>query len=273
MQSMQIDGCNCTELLPTDDGSVQKEEKVRKTPEQKYGRLLGGLHINYLMYFFIPLLIFACVYCYHEAVKKKDERPFPHATITNTACHYSQDIVFRGLMLPAGSFIVLIYFTAFQYLKLEKRRTDYPEGTNQWLKNWALASVVGFYCAIGTIDGAGYPDLHSFGAVFFFIVLFVTAGAITLVMKDMRDWDSRLFSRKSILVKIVVVGYILGVAIYCLVGAVAKGEPENDDDIHVVIIEWNLTLGGLVWLLTFVLDWQDVFVTLRGDFGKTIKLI
>jgi hypothetical protein len=25
----------------------------------------GGLHINYLLYFFIPLLIFACIFSYH----------------------------------------------------------------------------------------------------------------------------------------------------------------------------------------------------------------
>ena len=128
-------------------------------------------------------------------------------------------------MLPAGSFIVLIYYTAFQFLKVEKKKIDYPEGTNQWLKKWALISVFGFYCAIGTIDGAGYPSIHSIGAVSFFIVLFVTAGAITLVMKDMHDWNSTSFNRTSIWVKIIIVGYILGVALYCAFGAIAEGTP------------------------------------------------
>ena len=34
---------------------------------------------------------------------KKRIKTLPHATITNTACHYSQDITFRSLMFPAGS--------------------------------------------------------------------------------------------------------------------------------------------------------------------------
>ena len=176
-------------------------------------------------------------------------------------------------MLPAGSFIVLIYFVAFEYLKKEKKRIDFPFGTEQWLKKWSLISVVGFYCAIGTIDGAGYPDIHSIGAIFFFIVLFITAGTITIVMREMHRWDTTSFSSKSILIKIIIVGYITGVAVYCAIGAIASGTPANDDDIHVVIIEWNLTLGGLVWLLTFVLDWKDIFITLRGDFSKTVKMV
>ena len=92
-------------------------------------------------------------------------------------------------------------------------------------------------------------------------------------MKDMHDWKSTSFSKTSVWTKIIVVGYITGVALYCAYGAIFHGIPSDDDDIHVVIIEWNLTIGGLIWLLTFVLDWKDVFVTLRGDFSKTIKLV
>ena len=178
------------------------------------------MHINYPLYFFIPLLIFACLYCYYRAVKQKDERPYPHATITNTACHYSQDIVFRALMLPAGSFIVLIYFVAFQWLKCLKKNMDFPFGTEQWLKKWAIASVFGFYCAIGTIDGAGYPNIHSIGAVAFFIILYLTAGAITIVIREMHLWDTSVFSITSLRVKIILVGYITIVALYCLIGSI-----------------------------------------------------
>jgi hypothetical protein len=93
----------------------------------------GGLHINYLLYFFIPILIFACVFSYHEAVSKKEEKPFPHATITNTACHYPQDIVFRYLMLPAGGFINLAYFCIFRWLSKESKRIGYPGSIYKWL--------------------------------------------------------------------------------------------------------------------------------------------
>jgi hypothetical protein len=145
--------------------------------------ILGGLHLNYVLYFFIPLLIFACLYSYHMAVSNKQEKPFPHATITNTACHYPQDIVFRWLMLPAGSFIVLLYFVVFRWLSLEKQRVGFPYGTEEWLYRWAIASVTGFYCAIGTIDSAGYPAIHGIGAVFFFVVLYVVAGSVTIVIR------------------------------------------------------------------------------------------
>ena len=101
----------------------------------------------------------------------------------------------------------------------------------------------------------------------------MTAGATTLVMKDMHDWSSTSFSRTSIWIKIIIFLYILGVALYCAVGALVEETPSNDDDTHLVIIEWNLTIGGMLWLFSFVLDWKDVFVTLRGDFSKTVKMV
>jgi len=40
-----------------------------------------------------------------------------------------------------------------------------------------------------------------------------------------------------------------------------------------VTIEWNLTIGGLIWLLTFALDWKDIFLTFKGDINDTVKQI
>ena len=119
---------NISDQISKEGEIVVPKEEGKKNP-LRFGKLFGGVHINYMLYFFIPLLIFSCLYSYHKAVKDKDERPFPHATITNTACHYSQDIVFRGLMLPAGSFITLIYFVAYQFLKKEKKRINFPFST------------------------------------------------------------------------------------------------------------------------------------------------
>lgn len=178
--------------------------------------------MNYPLYFFIPLLVFACFYSLHMSVKQKQEKPYPHATITNTACHYPQDIVFRYFMLPAGSFIVLTYYIAFEWLKKTKKRIEFPFGVEAWLQKWAIASVVGFYCAIGTIDSAGYPSIHGIGAVFFFIILYVTAGAITIVMRELHNWDPTVISKFSINTKILIVGYITAVALYCGVGALLE---------------------------------------------------
>jgi hypothetical protein len=92
-------------------------------------------------------------------------------------------------------------------------------------------------------------------------------------MRELHNWDTTALSKTSILAKILVTGYITGVALYCGVGALMEGDAANDDDIYLVIIEWNLTIGGLVWLLTFTLDWKDVFIVMRGDISKTVKAI
>jgi len=162
------------------------------------------------------------------AVSQKQEHPYPHATITNNACHYPQDIAFRGFMLPAGSLIALIYFVAFGWLEMLKRSSGFPYKTEQALKKWAFLSVVGFYMAIGTIDSAGYPDIHSIGAIFFFIVLFITAGTITFICRELQKWDTRTVNRTSVLAKTVVVGYILACAIYCVIGGLLE-KGENGD--------------------------------------------
>jgi hypothetical protein len=212
-------------FIPDDISEIGVEARVCTGRKERH--LFGGIHINYLLYFFIPLLIFACLLCYWVAVLTKEEKPFPHTTITDTACHYPQDIVFRGLMLPAGSFVTLIYYIAFKWLESKKKQIEFPYSTESWIAPWAIISVGGFYCAIGTIDGAGYPDIHTIGAVFFFIVLFVTAGAITFVLREMRKWNSSCISRKSIMVKSVLILYILGVAVYCL----THGLIEEDVDL------------------------------------------
>ena len=135
-----------------------------------------------------------------------------------------------------------------------------------------MASIVGFYCAIGTIDGAGYPSIHGIGAVFFFIVLYILSGAMTIVMRELHNWDATILNKTSITIKTILVGYVTAVALYCGVGGLIENIPQNDDDIYVVIIEWNLTLICLVWLLSFTLDFKDISITLRGDVSKTVKL-
>jgi len=67
--------------------------------------------------------------------------------------------------------------------------------------------------------------------------------------------------------------WLVGVVIYCLVGLIKEGDDMNHDDPYVVIIEWNLALVGMTWLLTFVLDWKDVYLTLIGPIEGTVKMI
>jgi len=50
--------------------------------------------------------------------------------------------------------------------------------------------------------------------------------------------------------------------VYCLVGLITDPKHNNE---YVVILEWNLVIWGLIWLLTFTVDWASVFLTLKGD--------
>jgi len=60
--------------------------------------------------------------------------------------------------------------------------------------------------------------------------------------------------------------YLLFIFVYALVGALREYEvPANDDDKYMVIFEWNLIMGCLVWLFTFVKDWQGIYITLKVD--------
>lgn len=234
---------------------------------------LGGMHVNYIIYVFIPLIIFACLFSYHMAVSTHQEKPFPHSTITHTACHYPQDIIFRFLTLPAGSFVHLLYFTAFRYVQLLKKKTSFPYSTEKWLLAVAQISILGYYGAVGTIDGAGYPIIHLIGSIFFFILLYVVAGAITIVLRELHNWDPTVINPRSLLIKRIIVGYISGVAFYCAIKGLNLASAEKEDNIYVVILEWNLAIMGLIWLLTLTFDWKDVFIVLKGNFEGTVKRV
>ena len=75
---MEIESYHLAESIANADALVKcdvvekKKDGKKKSPLEKYGQLLGGMHINYTLYFFIPLLIFSCLYCYYMAVKNKN---------------------------------------------------------------------------------------------------------------------------------------------------------------------------------------------------------
>ena len=75
---------------------------------QPNAKPIGSMRINYIIYFYLPIILFTPAYTYHMAVKNKQEPPFPHATVTNTACHYPQAQIFRWTMTSAGAFLTLI---------------------------------------------------------------------------------------------------------------------------------------------------------------------
>ena len=54
--------------------------------------LYGAKKVTSFLLFFVPFVLAAPLISYYMAVKKGEEHKFPHPTITDTACHYPQDI-------------------------------------------------------------------------------------------------------------------------------------------------------------------------------------
>lgn len=64
--------------------------------------IMGTLSVDNILLIYIPAMILTPAYTYHMAVSHGQEKPFPSATVTSTACHYPQDIVFRYKMCYKG---------------------------------------------------------------------------------------------------------------------------------------------------------------------------
>jgi hypothetical protein len=74
------------------------------------------IRLDVFVWAYIPFLILLPAYTYYMAtIKEKVVPKFPWATVTDTACPYPQDILFRFGMLTATSFMSLLYYALFRY--------------------------------------------------------------------------------------------------------------------------------------------------------------
>ena len=85
---------------------------------------------------------------------------------------------------------------------------------------------------------------------------------VTILVYDIYRWDPRSISYNSKSIKILLMIGLSLIVVYCLVGLITDPKHNNE---YVVILEWNLVIWGLIWLLTFTVDWASVFLTLKGD--------
>ena len=140
-------------------------------------------------------------------------------------------------MAGSGSFISLVYWVLFRWMKHQKQTIQYPGSIYGPLYYIGQASVWGFMIAMGTIDGNWYPDLHTNSAIFFFVTLFLIVMTQTLVLRDMYHWDSSVLSRKSYLIKMLLAVYVAIVWIGTLGGLVLNPSGSNDDEnVYIVIL-------------------------------------
>ena len=78
--------------------------------------ILGKLNLNNLLFLYVPFMLVTPLYTYYKAVSKGEVQPYPHSTVTSTAEHYPQDIVFRYIMLFCSSILALTFFVVFRWL-------------------------------------------------------------------------------------------------------------------------------------------------------------
>lgn len=131
----------------------------------------GSLNVSRLIIAYIPLTILTPFYSYYKAVSQHQEKPFPNATITQTACHYPQDIVFRFFMLTLSSMLALIFFMLFKWISKVAADSGFPKRISSFLYKMSMFSIVLFGITIGTIDERGTGPLHGPCAVGFFLIL------------------------------------------------------------------------------------------------------
>lgn len=207
------------------------------------------------------------------SVKLKQEEPFPHTTVTGTACHHPQAIVFRWIMISAASFLTLIFHVIFRWFEKQAKLYQYPGHIYTYMYWPTMFSVCGYLAAIATIDSGGTGTFHALGAAYFFICLYFLVVNFTIISYKMREWDTRVMSAPSLTSKIVVLGYLTCVYIYCAIGLIFYPETNHSDNKYGVIVEWNLVYVGLLWVFTFVGDFGGIYLVFAGNKIRASQLI
>lgn len=142
----------------------------------------GKLNVGELLVVYLPIMILTPFYSYYKAVSQHQEKPFPAATITQTACHYPQDIAVRYFMLIASSILALIYFMLFKWVSSVAKDAKFYKPISSTLYKFSLFSILLFGITLGTIDEKGTGPLHSPCAVGFFLILIWAIVDMTLYL-------------------------------------------------------------------------------------------
>lgn len=221
---------------------------------------IGRLSIDRLMWVMVPAMILTPFYTYYMGVSRHEVKPFPHATVTDTATHYPQDIVFRYVMLINSSFLSLTFFLVFRWLEWQAKRVGFPLPPSYQFY-LAEASIICYAITIGTIDGKGIGKYHGPCAITFFVIWLVTILNMTVYMTRLRSWDTSVMSKTSLRLKQLLGFYVTGVWVYCLYNIIQENH-KNKQDIYVVIVEWNSVIINLFWVLTLVLEWKHLGLSL-----------
>lgn len=72
---------------------------------------------------------------------------------------------------------------------------------------------------------------------------------MTFYLAKMRQFDTSIISWCSLFIKKILVIYVIGIWLYCIINMILENN-KNHQDIYVVILEWNSVLINLLWLLS-----------------------
>ena len=82
---------------------------------------------------------------------------------------------------------------------------------------YATMIALVFYCiAVETIDGKGNGPLHTPSAALFFLIFEIAIIETTLYLYRLRQWSSKIISRRSMNIKIALALYSSVLWVYCL---------------------------------------------------------
>lgn len=120
--------------------------------------------------------------------------------------------------------------------------------------------MICYSITIGTIDEKGIGNLHGPCAVTFFVIWMIIILRVTTFISSVRQWDSSIMTRKSMLLKKLLAFYVSAVWVYCIYGLITTSDEieQKKSDMYVVIVEWNSVLVNLLWVLSFVFEWKEL---------------
>ncbi|EAS00856.3 Frag1/DRAM/Sfk1 family protein (macronuclear) [Tetrahymena thermophila SB210] len=223
----------------------------------------GSINMSYIPKVIGPGIILTCLFTYIMAISKHEEEPFPYCTITATASHFPQSVVFRLNMLFISGVTLFFWFVIYSWLNFISKKYQCGKVSAKLFQLAGLGSFF-FAMAVATIDtGKMNQNLHTFVALTFFIIWIAAIPLITYKIYQFKviyrsivsplSWNIKLFSVAAMIITCIVnvIKYLFPNALYF--------------DPHIDTIEWFVTFSLAIWLFSFSYDWEVFYICMDGS--------
>lgn len=231
------------------------------------GKHPNTLRVSWILWVQIPMIIVVPMITYTIAITNGEVEPFPNPSVTETACFYPQNILFRFTMMTSSSFFSLIFFCVFKWLIYEADRIQIPLERPTFLYWPCQFMVLPYLITIATIDGAGVGPLHAPCAITFFMGFWVLTVFLTYVIYRLKEWDSSVISQSSWRWKLFTCCYLTFVWVGCISMFIYKNfikKEYSDPGDWLIVLEWNSVFVNILWLLSFSEEFKRTYVCVVG---------